>query len=130
MLEIASLKGEPRQVAEFDGISLAPVLKDPKANMTQRQIYWHYPHYYQTTTPASAVRSGDWKLLEFFEDNRVELYNLKQDLGEKNNLAKRNPAKTAELYSLLSGWRKNVNAPMPRPNPDYREEESGELFMK
>jgi hypothetical protein len=55
---------------------------------------------------------------------------LKKDIAEMNNLAEKNPAKTAELQSLLSAWRKDINAPMPRPNPDYKESESGELNMK
>ena len=93
-------------------------------------MYWHYPHYYQTTTPVSAIRQGDWKLLEFFEDNHVELYNLKDDIGEKNDLARKNPTKTAELLKLLTEWRKVVNAPMPRPNPEYKESESEKIYMK
>ena len=88
ILEMANLKGDPKQVKEFDGISLVPVLKNPQTKIEQREMYWHYPHYYNTTTPVSAIRQGDWKLLEFFEDNHVELYNLKDDIGENNNLAK------------------------------------------
>jgi arylsulfatase A-like enzyme len=130
ILEIANHKGDPRQAEEFDGISLAPVLRDPRAKLPQREMYWHYPHYYQTTTPVSAIRRDDWKLLEFFEDKHVELYNLKEDIAEKNNLAEKNPTRTAELMELLSGWRKNVDAPMPRPNPDYQESESGKIHMK
>ena len=125
LLEMANLKGDPKQVEEFDGISLAPILKNPQAKLEQREMYWHYPHYYMTTRPVSAILQGDWKLLEFFEDNHVELYNLKDDIGEKNDLAKTHPAKTAELLKLLSEWRKNVNAPMPRPNPDYQGNKSG-----
>jgi len=120
ILKIANIKGDLKQVQQFDGISLAPVLKNPRAKMEQREMYWHYPHYYHTTTPVSAIRQGDWKLLEFFEDNRMELYNLKEDIGEKNNLAKENPQKTAELLKLLTEWRKNVNAAMPRLNPEYQ----------
>ncbi|MDA0349900.1 MAG: sulfatase [Verrucomicrobia bacterium] len=119
LLEMVNLEGDPGQVAAFDGISLVPVLKDPQADFKQRELYWHYPHYYQTTTPVSAIRQGDWKLLEFLEDNHVELYNLKENIGETINLAKSNPKKTKELLQLLTAWRENVNAPMPRPNPEY-----------
>ena len=119
LLEMANLKGNPEQVAAFDGISLIPILKNPQTKMKQREMYWHYPHYYHTTTPVSAIRRGDWKLLEFFEDNQVELYNLKQDASENNNLEKENPEKTRELLKLLTSWRQYVNAPMPRLNPEY-----------
>ncbi len=84
-----------------------------------RNLFWHYPHYYPTTTPVSAIRQGDWKLLEFFEDNHLELYNLKEDIGEKNNLEKESPEKAKELLSQLRQWRQQVKAPMPRPNLDY-----------
>jgi len=92
---MANLKGDPKQVAEFDGMSLAPVLKNPQKKLEQREMYWHYPHYYATTAPVSAIRQGDWKLLEFLDDNHVELYNLKDDIGEKNDLSQKNPQKTA-----------------------------------
>ena len=69
------------------------------------------------TTPAGAVRSGDWKLIEFFEDGRLELYNLKDDIGEKTNLADRLPRKRDELHALLRDWRAAVNAPMPKRRP-------------
>lgn len=120
LLEMTNLNGDPKQVQEFEGSSLVPVLKNSQAKIEQRAMYWHYPHYYSTTTPVSAIRLGDWKLLEFFEDNHLELYNLKEDIGEQNNLAKTNPQKTAELQKLLTRWRKNVNAAMPRPNPEYQ----------
>ncbi len=119
LLEMANLKGDPKQVAAFDGISLVPVLKNPQADLKQRALYWHYPHYYPTTTPVSAIRQGDWKLLEFLEDNHLELYYLEDDPGEKNNQAESSPKKTRELLQLLSGWRQEVNAPMPRRNPEY-----------
>ncbi len=118
---MAAIQGDPGQARELDGISLVPVLENPQAKLKQREIYWHYPHYYHTTTPVSAIRQGDWKLLEFFEDGHAELYNLEGDIGEKNDLAKKNPAKTTELRNLLSQWRKNVGAPMPRSNPEYHD---------
>ena len=67
----------------------------------------------------SAIRQGDWKLLEFLEDNHVELYNLKEDVGEKNNMKKANPEKAKELLHLLTEWRQQVDASMPRLNPEY-----------
>ena len=119
LLEMVNLKWDSSQVAAFDGISLIPVLKDPQAELKQRALYWHYPHYYHTTKPVSAIRQGDWKLLEFLEDNHVELYNLKEDVGEKNNMKKANPEKAKELLHLLTEWRQQVDASMPRLNPEY-----------
>ena len=72
------------------------------------------------TTPAAAIRMGDWKLIEFFEDGKLELYNLKNDLSEKNDLAKKMPNKTKELHAAMLKWRKSVKAPVPtEKNPLY-----------
>jgi len=120
LLEILDVKGDSSQLAAFDGMSLVPILKNPQADLKQRTLYWHYPHYYHTTTPVSAIRRGDWKLLEFLEDNRVELYNLTEDVGEENNLADENPSRTKELLELLKAWRQQVDAPMPSINPNYK----------
>ena len=121
-LAIADVPGDPKYL--LDGRSLAPLLKQT-GKLDRDAIYWHFPAYLQgyggadRTTPAGAIRSGDFKLLEFFEDGRLELYNLAEDIGQKNNLAEKMPEKTRELHRKLLAWRKNVKAPMPRPNPDY-----------
>ncbi len=105
-----------------EGISFLDALtKKEGSAQPNRHLFWHYPHYYPTTTPVSAIRQGNWKLLEFYEDNHIELYNLKEDVAEKNNLEKAHPEKAEELLSLLQEWRQLVNAPMPRPNPDHQE---------
>ena len=67
------------------------------------------------TTPAGAIRAGDWKLVEFFETGKAELYNLKDDIGEKTDLAPKLPDRAKELHDQLAAWRKSVNAPMPKP---------------
>ena len=104
----------------IEGSSFVNSLKGIKGTLgSKRNLFWHYPHYYPTTSPVSAIRLGDWKLLEFFEDNHIELYNLKEDVEEKNNLEKENPEKAKELLELLIEWRQEVDAPMPSPNPDY-----------
>lgn len=96
------------------------LLKGGKS-LARKAIFWHYPHYgNQGGSPGGAVRAGDYKLIEFYEDNRVELYNLKADIGEKNNLAETMPEKAAELHKMLKHWRKEVDARMPTPNPDYK----------
>ncbi len=96
-----------------DAINLLPVIENADASLSRDALYWHYPHYYPTTTPVSSIRSGNWKLLEFLEDNRLELYNLNDDPGEQDNQAKLNPEKTDELRNKLFTWRINVNAQMP-----------------
>jgi hypothetical protein len=100
-----------------DGVDLSAVLKDPSARLDRDAIFFHYPHYYDTTTPVSAVRARDWKLLEYFEDGRVELYHLAADPGERTDLAGRVPDRAVELRRRLHAWRKSVNASLPQPNP-------------
>ena len=102
-----------------DGESLVPLLKGG-TKLQRDAIYWHYPHYHPGgATPYSAIRDGDWKLIHFFEDDRVELYHLKDDLGEKSDLAAAQANKTAELRAKLVAWRKSVGAQLPTPNPAY-----------
>ena len=115
MLDIAGLKQRPEQ--HVDGQSLMRLLKGRKS-LKRKAIYWHYPHYgNQGGSPGGAVRMGDYKLIEFYEDNSLELYNLKDDIGEKNNLAEKMPQKTQQLKEMLHNWRKSVDAKMPAPNP-------------
>ena len=118
MLEIAGLPPKPKQ--HRDGVSLVPLLKASKSSLGRKAIYWHFPLYHgRGCTPCSAVRAGDYKLIEYFEDYRIELYNLKDDIGEQNDLSKTNPAKADELRKMLHQWRKDVDAQIPKPNPDY-----------
>lgn len=112
--------GSQTHNADLDGVSLVPLLKNPDTRLDRDALCWHYPHYYPTTSPASSIRQGDWKLLEYFEDGRVELYNLKSDLGEQNDLSKQMPDKAAELRTRLDAWRKAVNAQLPTANPKYK----------
>lgn len=116
ILELTGLDAKPDQ--HIDGLSLAPLLKGKK-KLNRDAIYWHYPHYHGSTwAPGAAVRAGDWKLVEFYEDNTVELYNLKDDLGETNDLSKSNPKKTKELLDMLRNWQKETGAKMPTANPN------------
>ncbi len=113
MLELASLKARPRQ--HCDAASMADILKGQRPTGAQRPLFWHYPHYSdQGCTPAGAVRAGRWKLIEFFEDFRLELYDLHEDIGEQNDLAGAMPQKAAELKNMLHQWRREVDARMPR----------------
>ncbi len=120
MLEMAGLAGIASHNAAVDGKSLVPLLKNPDARLGRDELFFHYPHYYQTTTPVSAILARDWKLLEYFEDGHLELYNLRDDLSETRNLAEAMPDKAKELGARLVAWRQSVNAPMPAPNPNFR----------
>ncbi|MFA6172114.1 MAG: sulfatase [Kiritimatiellales bacterium] len=116
LLQIAGLPLLPEQ--HRDGESIVPVLKG--GTPPERPLFWHYPHYHGSgSMPNGAVRLGDFKLIEWYEDMRTELYNVKADIGEHTDLAAEMPGKTAELRQLLHGWREAVNAQMPVPNPKY-----------
>jgi len=121
------ITGAPRPADQvLDGESLVGLMTAGRP-LKREAIFWHFPCYLQAygpgtwrTTPAGAVQKGDYKLIEFFEDGRLELYNLVKDIGEKNNLAAKMPEKARELHELLKGWRRKVKAPVPtQPNPDY-----------
>ncbi len=121
VLEIAGLKKEARK--GIDGASLVPMLRNKDEKLKRNELFWHYPHYqhYQLggTTPYGAIRKNDFKLIEYYDDMRVELYNLKDDLSEKTNLAAADPKKVNELRKRLHAWRKEVGAQMPTSNPKY-----------
>ncbi len=111
--------GKPPGPPRIDGASLVPLLRG-KGAPKRPALYWHYPHYSnQGGAPGGAVRAGDWKLIEFYEDGRLELYNLKDDIGERRNLIKEESRRGAELHAMLKRWRNQVNATMPSPNPAY-----------
>jgi arylsulfatase A len=114
-MEIAGARGNANHV--LDGKSILPLLRQ-KSTLGRDAIYWHYPHYHHSR-PAGAIRQGDYKLIEFYEDGRLELYNLKEDISEKENLAKKMSQKATELQRKLAAWRKSVGAKMPTLNPDY-----------
>jgi arylsulfatase A-like enzyme len=102
-----------------DGLSLVPLLNG-NGSISERELYWHYPHYSdQGGKPGGAIRDGDFKLIEDYETGRLELYNLKEDVGEKRNIANQDAAKANELERKLDLWRRNVKAQMMMPNPDY-----------
>ncbi len=119
MLEMAGLPLLPEQ--HVDGVSFTPLLRG-ETRLDRDAIFWHYPHYSnQGTTPGSSVRCGDYKLIEYFEDGRLELYNLREDVSEQRNLAEDKPQLARELQALLADWRADVSACIPERNPDYSE---------
>jgi arylsulfatase A-like enzyme len=116
LLEAAGAKRQPGQV--LDGVSLVPVLKG--GTLPERALFWHYPHYgNQGGAPSAAVRRGDYKLIEWLEDGRLELFNVAQDVGEQTDLATKEPQRVAQLRDELRAWQKNVGAKLPTPNPAY-----------
>ncbi len=120
LLDLLNIEQKPEE--HKDGVSLASLLKKNNKASTkkikERSLFWHYPHYHRTN-PYGAVRNGDWKLIEFFEDGKLMLFNLKEDPFEKNDLAKKNPKKAAKLLKDMREWRKSTNAQMPTKNPKY-----------
>jgi len=125
LLEIANIKGNEDHNSNIDGISIAPVLQDPTKVLDRGALFWHFPHYYfrpAGTAPQSAVRQGNWKLIHFYEDDRLELYNLDEDISEKNDLIKDYPEIANDLYTILQTWRKEINAHFPTFNPGYKPE--------
>ena len=116
MLDLAGLPLQPK--LHVDGQSLLPHLKGDDSG--QRTFYWHYPHYHGSTwKPGASIRDGDWKLIEFYHYKNFELYNLVDDPGERQNLAKAKPTKAKLLRAKLLAWQKQMQAKMPVPNPDY-----------
>ncbi|HEY7154544.1 MAG TPA: sulfatase-like hydrolase/transferase [Gemmataceae bacterium] len=107
-----------KNTARVDGASLTPLLKG--GSLKREALYWHYPHYSnQGGRPGGAVRSGDYKLIDFYENDRRELFDLKKDLSESHNLSGEKPEIVKELSGKLAAWRKEVGARMMKPNPDY-----------
>ena len=104
----------------LDGVSLVRLLEG-KDKLDREAIYWHFPHYsnHGMQSPGGAIRKGDYKLLEYYENNTIQLFNLKTDIGEQHDLVEIEPEKAEELQKELRDWRSAVNAQMMPPNPDY-----------
>ncbi|HEY4417446.1 MAG TPA: sulfatase [Verrucomicrobiae bacterium] len=125
ILDLVGLRPLTNKENGVDGRSLVPLLKQDQAGadqLSRRALYWHYPHYsnHGAQSPCGAVRSGDYKLIEYYENNAVQLFNIKTDPGEQHDLAQTEPDKVKELTAMLHDWRKSVNADMPTPNPNWK----------
>lgn len=104
----------------LDGVDLTPVLAGT-GGLSRDTLYWHYPHYAnQGGRPGGVIREGDYKLIEFYERGRRELFHLGRDPGEQQNLVEKEPEVARRLAEKLAAWRTSVDAQMPAPNPDYR----------
>jgi arylsulfatase A-like enzyme len=115
LLRAAGLEDKIQE--EIDGLDITALLENSAAPFPRDTLYFHYPHYYQTTSPVSAIRKGRWKLLSYYNDGHVELYDLSNDLGETKNLAEARPAVARQLAAELKAWRGEVNAQLPVANP-------------
>lgn len=136
LLEMAGIALRPRQ--HLDGVSIAPLCRDD-ATFARDAMFWHHPHYSTTAVPSSAVRRGDWKLVKFYSDYQrvwqhdgkgggkvvetrdpalLQLYDLRQDVGEQNDLASQMPQKVAELHKLLLEHLRRTKARLPARNPE------------
>ncbi|PXX22829.1 arylsulfatase A-like enzyme [Arenibacter sp. ARW7G5Y1] len=124
---VGSSKSVPK---DKEGVDISPVLRGK--NMKRGPIYWHFPHYsnHGMQSPGGAIRDGDYKLLEYFENGTVQLFNLRNDIGEQNDLSKIEIEKTKELKDKLHKWREKVGAKMMKPNPDYDSEVKPDEFYK
>lgn len=114
---ILDLTGQSPKLAPKDSVSLKPLLQGRR--LSRGPLFWHYPHYgNQGGAPYGAIRDGDWKLIEWYEDGKLELFNLRDDIGEQTNLAGRQPQRVARLLGKLNTWRRDVKAVMPTSNPN------------
>ncbi|MFT5130447.1 MAG: arylsulfatase A, partial [Rhodothermales bacterium] len=116
MLAMADLPQRPE--AHADGRNLLPILTGDAATLDRDALYWHYPHYHKTP-PYGAIRKGNFKLIEFFEEGKLELYDLAADSAESTNLVESHPEKAQQLLADLRAWRQSVDAQMPTPNPNF-----------
>ena len=115
-LDLADLPLHPK--LHVDGLNLGPLLRGNP--IPDRTFYWHYPHYHGSAwKPGASILENGWKLIEFYHYDKVELYHLEQDLGEQNDLADTFPKKTNDLRRKLKNWQQELNAQLPKPNPDY-----------
>ena len=126
LLEMAA--AEDSEGHSTDGKSLVPLLRQT-GGLERDTLYWHYPHYSNAgSAPTGAIRKGGWKLIEFYEDSHVELYNLIEDPAESKDLSSVEEKRTAAMQEALSAWRESVGATMPTPNPNYDPDRAKERY--
>jgi arylsulfatase A-like enzyme len=127
LMELTDIEVNKLVKKGFDGKSIVPLL-NPEGKIDREAIYWHYPHYHtEGAVPYSAIRKGKWRLIQNYQTNTYELYNLENDIGEQHNMAETEPEIREELIQDLEKWKKKVGAQMPMPNPDY-DKEKADLF--
>jgi arylsulfatase A-like enzyme len=114
LIDLAGLKGSPIPSEKFDGVTLIPILSENVGDLDRKELYWHYPHYgNQGGNPGSVIQKDGWKLIYFYEDERIELYDLRKDLGERENLAHIEHEKAEYLKEKLMDWLEKTQARFP-----------------
>jgi arylsulfatase A len=128
LIEAAGL--DPKKTTgPLDGVSLLKLLEG--GELAPRPLFWHFPNYTnQGGRPAGALREGDWKLVEQYEDGSVELYDLAKDIGEERDLARAEPARAAEMKAKLAAWRKSIGAQECMPNPEINAAAHRALYVE
>lgn len=112
--------GSDKAPTGIDGVSVLSTFLKPEEHLQHSPLFFHYPHFSnQMGRPSGAVRLGDYKLVESYETGKTELFNLREDISESKDISEQFPGKAKDLHTLLMNWRKEVNANMPLPNPDY-----------
>ncbi len=130
LLALSGARGNEKHSVNVDGVNLLPVFKNPEHEFG-RNLYWHYPHYHAGGDgPYSAIRQGDYRLIEFFEDDSLRLYDLAKDIGEESDLSRELPEKTASLHAELKSWRERIAAQLPSPNPNWDPNNDGSRRSK
>ena len=117
---ILEMAGIESGVQKKDGMSIVPLVTGEN-NINREAIFWHFPHYsnHGMQSPGGAIRFGDYKLLEYYENNTVQLFDLKEDINEKTDLAAKHPERVEQLRKMLHDWQKRTGAKMMKPNPDW-----------
>ena len=130
LVELAGIK--PKQCQNLDGVSLVPLLKNAHVDLDRRPLYWHYPlrkPHFLGGRSSGAIRDGDWKLIEFFDDQHVELYNLAEDIGERQDLSKAQPKLVERLLQDLKRWRAETGAEVPAAPPTVALKLAGKTLL-
>jgi arylsulfatase A-like enzyme len=113
----------------LDGVSFAACLTG-RGPAPQCPLFWHFPHYTnQGSRPSGAMREGHWMMVEYYDEEKTELYDLRTDLGQRQDLAGQQPERTARMRAALAAWRKDVNAQENSPNPDFDPAKYRELYI-
>jgi hypothetical protein len=113
----------------LDGVSFSGLLSG-KAPAAARGFFWHFPHYTnQGSRPSGAMREGDWMLVKYYDEPKMELYNLTGDIGERDDVAPQNPGRVARMNALFDGWLASVGAQTNRPNPKFDPAKYRELYI-
>jgi arylsulfatase A len=125
---LLDLAGQPVP-AGLDGVSFAARLTG-RGSAPKRRLFWHFPHYTnQGSRPGGAARDGDWMLVEYYDEPRVELYDLSRDIGEARDVAAEHPGRAGEMRAALAAWRRQIDARENPPNPELNAARFRELYL-